>query len=141
MKSPVITLTPSAWQVIWSAQEGFQPARLRVGVKGGGCSGYEYVLESETVHPAELLDTRQDQKFITWRQDEPDGDSHPGHFSAYELGYDLVRGIYISVDVISAQYLKGTTIDYVKQGLIDEGFRFDNPNAKTRCGCGKSFGT
>ena len=35
-------------------------------------------------------------------------------------------------------YLKGTELDYVKEGL-NEGFKFINPNEKARCGCGESF--
>lgn len=35
-------------------------------------------------------------------------------------------------------YLKGLTLDYVRQGL-NEGFEFLNPNEKDRCGCGSSF--
>ncbi len=38
----------------------------------------------------------------------------------------------------SADLLTGTTIDYL-DGLDDSGFAFDNPNAKSTCGCGKSF--
>ena len=36
------------------------------------------------------------------------------------------------------QYLDGTAVDYVRKGL-NESFRFDNPNAKSECGCGESF--
>lgn len=35
-------------------------------------------------------------------------------------------------------YLTGMEIDYVREGL-NEGFRFNNPNEKDRCGCGESF--
>jgi iron-sulfur cluster assembly protein len=37
-----------------------------------------------------------------------------------------------------APYLNGLTVDYVRQGL-NEGFEFNNPNEKDRCGCGESF--
>lgn len=37
-----------------------------------------------------------------------------------------------------ALYLNGLIIDYVRQGL-NEGFEFNNPNERDRCGCGESF--
>jgi iron-sulfur cluster assembly protein len=49
-----------------------------------------------------------------------------------------VEGLRVFVDMASAAYLKGTTIDYVK-GLNGTGFKFDNPNARRTCGCGHSF--
>jgi iron-sulfur cluster assembly protein len=36
------------------------------------------------------------------------------------------------------QYLDGTAVDFVRKGL-NESFHFDNPNAKSECGCGESF--
>ena len=44
----------------------------------------------------------------------------------------------ILVDDKSLVYLDGLEIDYVKQGL-NEGFEFNNPNERDRCGCGESF--
>jgi len=35
-------------------------------------------------------------------------------------------------------YLDGTELDFVREGL-NEGFKFNNPNEKDRCGCGESF--
>jgi iron-sulfur cluster insertion protein len=46
-------------------------------------------------------------------------------------------GIKIVVDSLSAQYLEGTIIDYVKE-LLQSGFRFNSPLAKHSCGCGSS---
>ena len=48
------------------------------------------------------------------------------------------HGIPIYVDMMSAQYLEGTEIDYV-EGLQGAGFKFVNPQAKQTCGCGSSF--
>ena len=48
------------------------------------------------------------------------------------------HGVKIVVDPKSLAYLKGTQMDYVKQG-VNEGFEFKNPNAKGECGCGESF--
>jgi iron-sulfur cluster assembly protein len=47
-------------------------------------------------------------------------------------------GIKIGIDSESLKYLKGTEIDFTKEGL-NEGFRFNNPNAAATCGCGESF--
>lgn len=48
------------------------------------------------------------------------------------------EGVEIYVDMMSLQYLEGTTIDYV-EGLHGAGFKFINPKAKSTCGCGSSF--
>lgn len=47
-------------------------------------------------------------------------------------------GVKIIIDAKSLVYLDGTELDYVKEGL-NEGFEFNNPNAKSECGCGESF--
>jgi iron-sulfur cluster assembly accessory protein len=47
-------------------------------------------------------------------------------------------GVKVFVDTKSHEYLAGTTIDFVV-ALEGSGFTFDNPNAKSRCSCGKSF--
>ena len=49
------------------------------------------------------------------------------------------RGVKVVVAPNSLPYLDGTRIDFVKEGL-NEGFRYDNPNVKSLCGCGESFG-
>lgn len=48
------------------------------------------------------------------------------------------RGIKVFVDPKSLPYLDGTELDFAREGL-NEGFRFQNPNAKDACGCGESF--
>lgn len=47
-------------------------------------------------------------------------------------------GINIFVDQKSLTFLDGTELDFVRQG-INEGFKFNNPNEKAKCGCGESF--
>jgi len=49
-------------------------------------------------------------------------------------------GINLLVDPTSLQYLQGATIDFVED-LMSGGFRIDNPNAVSSCGCGSSFRT
>ncbi|MEO8545932.1 MAG: iron-sulfur cluster assembly protein IscA [Betaproteobacteria bacterium] len=67
---------------------------------------------------------------------------------AYTLEYvddaapeDLVfeeHGVKVLVDPKSMAYIEGTQLDYVREGL-NEGFRFNNPNERDKCGCGESF--
>lgn len=67
---------------------------------------------------------------------------------AYKLEYaDAVQpedqafeshGVKILVDPKSLVYIDGTELDFVREGL-NEGFRFNNPQEKNRCGCGESF--
>lgn len=70
------------------------------------------------------------------------------------LGYDLnlvkeskagdtvweQDGVKIATDAMSSRYLEGTEIDYVS-AITGAGFKFNNPNAKSSCGCGTSFTT
>lgn len=48
------------------------------------------------------------------------------------------RGITLIINKKDLVYLQGMEIDYQKKGL-NEGFEFQNPNEKARCGCGESF--
>ena len=90
------------------AQSGGKPdANIRVGVKGGGCSGLTYVLD--------LVDEPQEGDKVI--------EEH---------------GMKLFVDRKSYVFLAGTTLDY-SGGLNGKGFVFNNPNAKTTCGCGTSF--
>ena len=67
---------------------------------------------------------------------------------AYKLEYvdevapeDVVfenHGVKLMVDPKSLAYIDGTELDFVREGL-NEGFRFNNPNERDRCGCGESF--
>jgi iron-sulfur cluster assembly protein len=48
------------------------------------------------------------------------------------------HGVKVIIDPKSLAYLDGTELDFVREGL-NEGFKFNNPNEKDRCGCGESF--
>ena len=50
------------------------------------------------------------------------------------------NGFTVVVDASSIDYLQGATIDY-HEDLMSGGFRIDNPNAISSCGCGQSFRT
>ena len=51
-----------------------------------------------------------------------------------------VDGVKVMVDSMSSQYLMGATVDYV-DNLMGGGFKIENPNAQSSCGCGHSFKT
>lgn len=64
-------------------------------------------------------------------------------FEENPQSYDTVvesDGVRLIIDPTSLMYLKGATIDFV-DSLIGGGFRIDNPNAVSSCGCGHSFKT
>ena len=48
------------------------------------------------------------------------------------------HGIKVIIDPKSMIYLDGTEVDFAREGL-NEGFKFNNPNAANECGCGESF--
>jgi iron-sulfur cluster assembly protein len=66
----------------------------------------------------------------------------------YALGFDRgaqagdleleFHDVRVVVDPFSAPYLKGATIDFLET-LAESGFKIDNPNASSSCGCGHSF--
>ena len=66
----------------------------------------------------------------------------------YGLGFDTEpaegdevtehHGVRVAIDPHSAPYLKGATVDFLT-GLEESGFKIDNPNASSSCGCGHSF--
>ena len=88
--------------------EGKEKANLRVGVKGGGCSGLTYILEIVDEEPLDSDKVIEDQD------------------------------VRLYVNKKSYVFLAGTILEY-SGGLNGKGFVFNNPNAKTTCGCGTSF--
>jgi iron-sulfur cluster assembly accessory protein len=89
------------------SQQNPVPAGLRVGVVGGGCSGFSYSMSFENA---------------------------PG---LMDKSYDF-DGLKVYVDATSLMYLNGAQVDYVET-LEGAGFKFENPNVKSTCGCGSSF--
>jgi iron-sulfur cluster assembly protein len=88
-------------------ERGTPEAGLRVAVKGGGCSGLQYVME--------------------WAEQPRERDK------VFERD-----GVRMFVDPKSYLYLMGTQLVY-EETLMASGFRLDNPNVKSACGCGESF--
>jgi iron-sulfur cluster assembly accessory protein len=107
-KTPVILTSKAISKVkeIMSQQDP-APAGLRVGVVGGGCSGFSYSMSFE---------------------------NEPGMMDKV---FDM-DGLKVYVDATSVMYLDGCRVDYLET-LEGAGFKFENPNVKSTCGCGSSF--
>ena len=107
----MIQITETAARTIRTlmAKQGIDEGGLRVGVKGGGCSGLCYT--------------------FTWERQARAGDEV----------FDGPDGAKIFVDKKSLLFLNGTVLDY-DTSMLTRGFVFNNPNAKSTCGCGSSFG-
>jgi iron-sulfur cluster assembly accessory protein len=108
-KTPPVSLTPNAISKVKEimAQQNPVPAGLRVGVVGGGCSGFSYSMSFENA--SGMMDKVFD-----------------------------MDGLKVYVDATSIMYLNNCIVDYVET-LEGAGFKFENPNVKSTCGCGSSF--
>lgn len=123
-------------------EHGFDPAqmRLRVGVKGGGCSGFNYTLDLTEVQK----DSDEVWNFTYARVPTVStaalAEGGSGGGTAVATGTETSDTFTVTVvcDPKSYLYLNGTTIDY-KDEIMGSGFVFNNPNANSTCGCGSSF--
>ncbi len=108
-KTPPLTLTPMAIakvREIMATQDPI-PTGLRIGVVGGGCSGFQYSMAFE--NQSGMMDKI--------------------------FSFDDLK---VFIDATSLMYLQGCTVDYVET-LEAAGFKFENPQVKSTCGCGSSF--
>jgi iron-sulfur cluster assembly accessory protein len=108
-KTAPVNFTPNAIKKVKEimAQQNPVPAGLRVGVVGGGCSGFSYSMAFENA---------------------------PGMMDkTFEID-----GLKVFIDATSAMYLQGANVDYLET-LEGAGFKFENPNVRSTCGCGSSF--
>jgi iron-sulfur cluster assembly protein len=62
-----------------------------------------------------------------------------GNVRENDLAYEF-EGVKVVVDEVSINYLRGATVDYVED-IMGSGFKIENPNAVSSCGCGSSFRT
>ena len=83
---------------------------IKLAVKGGGCAGFTY--DWSFLDSEEQLDKLDEVISV--------GEKH------------------FVIDGISAMYVLGTQLDYKKE-IFGSSFVFENPNAKSSCGCGTSF--
>ena len=86
---------------------------IKIATRPSGCSGLSYIIEYLDAYPK--AGTENYAVFYT--------DVNDAKIFVYEKDYP---------------YLDGMEVDYVRQGL-NEGFEFNNPNERDRCGCGESF--
>ena len=106
----MISLTEKAYdKVKYQLLKRGKGVGIRLGVRTTGCSGLAYTMEYVDAYDNEVGVINYAQK-------------------------DFV----VLVDMKSDAYLKGLTMDWIRNGL-NEGFDFINPNEKDRCGCGESF--
>lgn len=109
-----ITATPKAIaEVKRLAQkresEGKSPPQgLRIGIRGGGCTGFAYLFE--------------------WADSAP---------NSVDKVFEFDGGVKLFVDPKSYVFLDGTELDFVTS-IMGYGFKFNNPNTKGSCGCGDS---
>jgi iron-sulfur cluster assembly protein len=114
-KRLAISITQGAVDAIHSqiVKRNMPGTALRVGIRGGGCSGFSYVIEF-----------------------------HDGEPRARDIVYDLKASdgsdVRVVVDKKSILYLNGATLDW-ERTLMRQGFKFLNPNEQASCGCGTSF--
>jgi iron-sulfur cluster insertion protein len=106
----MITITDSAKQQIKDLCESNSKWGLKLAVKGGGCAGFTY-----------------DWSFIDTDESVEKDD----------VTFDIDEKKFV-VDGMSLMYVIGTTLDY-KREIFGSNFTFENPNAKSSCGCGTSF--
>jgi len=110
-----IAVSPPAVEAIRRqlAKRGTPDAAIRIGIRGGGCSGFSYSIEFEDNPPRT-------------------GDL------VLEFDEDGKARCRVFCDKKSILYLGGSVLDWEKT-LMFQGFKFKNPQEATRCGCGHSF--
>ena len=113
--TPALTVTPRAVEIIKKQiqKRGRPNTALRLGIRGGGCSGFSYVIEFH------------------------DGEPRPKD-NVYDYVAEDGTPVRVVVDKKSLVFLNGTTLDW-EQTIMQQGFKFVNPNEKASCGCGTSF--
>ena len=92
-----------------SSARATRPKGLRVGIRGGGCTGFSYLFEWSDSEP------RPEDKVLSFEDGQ----------------------VRVFVDPKSYIYLDGSTLEY-QTTLVNRGFKFINPNVKGSCGCGES---
>ena len=106
-----IEITNNAQDHIASILEKDSASYFRITVLGGGCAGFKY-----------------DWGFIDTKD----------KVGAEDITEDWGTGRFV-VDDASILYVTGTQIDY-KEEVFGSQFEISNPNSKSSCGCGESFG-
>lgn len=106
----MISITNSAKKQLIDLCQNNNKWGVKLSVKGGGCAGFSY-----------------DWNFIERESDIHDDDE--------VLDLDDAKFV---IDGMSLMFVLGTELDY-KREIFGSNFVFENPNAKSSCGCGTSF--
>lgn len=106
-----ITVSQTAADAILkiAENEDLTGQNIRVRVIGGGCAGMAYDIYFEATEPTDMDESYED------------------------------KGVRLVIDQLSLQYMDGAEIDYIDRGILGAGFKFNNPQVTSNCGCGKSF--
>jgi iron-sulfur cluster assembly protein len=110
-----IAVSPTAVEAIRRQldKRGTPDSAIRIGIRGGGCSGFSYSIEFEDAAP------RQGDLVLEFTEEDK-------------------AKVRVFCDKKSILYLGGSVLDWEKT-LMFQGFKFKNPQEATRCGCGHSF--
>jgi iron-sulfur cluster assembly protein len=92
-----------------AAARAVPPKGLRVGIRGGGCTGFSYLFEWSDAEP------RPEDKVLSFEE----------------------GAVRVFIDPKSYMFLDGSTLGY-QTTMVARGFKFENPNVKGTCGCGES---
>ena len=108
VSTDVLSITTEAAQHLKAQVERKGVSGVRISVKESGCTGYMYVMEEVDSSEAE------------------------------DVTIALDNGVSVFVAAESIGFLRGTELDYVREG-INRTLKFKNPNVTAACGCGESF--
>ena len=106
----LFTLTDNAKEQISHLCQEHDTHAVRLSVKGGGCAGFQY----------------------EWGFANKDQIEKTDEVTAVDNGNFVV-------DSMSVMFVLGTTVNW-KEEVFGSHFEISNPNAKSSCGCGESFG-
>ncbi len=106
--SDTISITPAAALHFSKQLEKKGGAAVRISLKKSGCTGFKYVIDEVEAPQAD------------------------------DVHMTLENGVNIFINPADVPALRGTVIDYTKEGL-NQTLKINNPNVKDACGCGESF--
>ena len=108
VRTDVLSVTEDAAKHLKKQVQSNDATGVRISVKKSGCTGYMYVLEEVNASEAD------------------------------DITVALDNGISVFLAANSVGMLRGTELDYVREG-INRVLKFKNPNVTSACGCGESF--